>query len=53
MRVLAICARGQYADISLDSWIANTPHEPVAAHMNIDPGLPSQLPQKKTAVVPV
>ena len=53
LRFLEIFANGQYADVSLNSWIANTPHELVAAHLNIDQNLLSQLPQKKTPVVPV
>lgn len=52
LRFLEIFANGQYADVSLSSWMANTPHELVAAHLGIDPALLARIPQTKTPVVP-
>jgi oxalate decarboxylase len=52
LRFLEIFAVGQYSDISLNSWIANTPHALVAAHLGIEENLLSQMPQNKTPVVP-
>ena len=36
LRFLEVFATGEYADISLASWMNNVPHELVAAHLNID-----------------
>jgi oxalate decarboxylase len=43
---------GQYADISLTSWIANSPNELVAAHLNIDENIVRGLSRTKAPVVP-
>jgi oxalate decarboxylase len=53
MRFLEIFADGQYSDVSLSSWMANTPRELVAAHLGIDPALLARIPETKTPVVPV
>lgn len=53
LRFLEIFANGQYSDVSLSSWMANTPHELVAAHLGMDPALLARIPQTKTPVVPV
>jgi len=52
LRFLEIFANGQYADVSLSSWIANTPHELVAAHLGIDAELLAKIPETKTPVLP-
>ena len=36
LRFLEVFMSAEYADVSLASWIANVPHELVAAHLNID-----------------
>jgi oxalate decarboxylase len=52
LRFLEVFATGHYADISLTSWMANTPNELVAAHLNIDEAVVRNLPRTKTPVVP-
>ncbi|ACB94629.1 cupin domain-containing protein [Beijerinckia indica] len=52
LRFLEVFTTGQYSDISLTSWMANTPHELVAAHLNMDVSQLRQLAQNKTPVVP-
>lgn len=52
LRFLEVFPVGQYADISLTNWLANTPLELVAAHLNIDPEVLRRLPTNKTPVVP-
>ena len=52
LRFLEVFATGQYADISLTSWMANTPGELVAAHLNIDEAVLRGLPRTKTPIVP-
>ena len=53
LRFLEVFANGEYADISLASWIANVPHELVAAHLNIDVEVLKKMAQSKTPVTPV
>ena len=38
-------------DVSLTQWMANIPHELVAAHLNIDPKIIDALSKEKRAVV--
>lgn len=52
LRFLEVFAVGQYADVSLTSWMANTPHELVAAHLNMNVADLRRLSQRKTPVVP-
>ena len=52
LRFLEVFAVGQYADISLASWMANTPHELVAAHLNMDVDMLRKMSQRKTPVLP-
>jgi oxalate decarboxylase len=52
LRFLEVFTTGQYADISLTSWMANTPNELVAAHLNIDEAVVRALPRTKTPIVP-
>lgn len=42
----------RYADISLNQWLALTPHPLVQAHTGLDPKQIDALPQTKTPVVP-
>ncbi|HEY3719805.1 MAG TPA: cupin domain-containing protein [Roseiarcus sp.] len=53
LRFLEVFANGEYADISLAYWIANVPHELVAAHLNIDVEVLKKMAQSKTPVTPV
>ena len=41
----------RYMDVSLTQWMANVPHELVAAHLNIDPKIIDALSKEKRAVV--
>lgn len=52
LRFLEIFANGQYSDVSLQNWVANTPHELVAAHIGIDATTLAGLSQTKAPVVP-
>ena len=42
----------RYADISLNQWLALTPHPLVQAHTGLDPKQIDALPQIKAPVVP-
>jgi len=53
LRFLEVFTSPEYADISLASWMANVPHELVAAHLNIDVPTLQRLAQSKTPVVPI
>jgi oxalate decarboxylase len=53
LRFLEVFTTPDYADISLASWIANVPHELVAAHLNIDLATLQKFAQTKTPVVPI
>ncbi len=53
LRFLEVFTTPEYADISLASWIANVPHELVAAHLNIDVETLQKMVQSKTPVLPV
>lgn len=53
LRFLEVFTSPEYADISLASWMANVPHELVAAHLNIDVPTLQKLAQTKTPVVPI
>jgi oxalate decarboxylase len=52
LRFLEVFTTAQYADISLASWMANVPHELVAAHLNIDVPTLRKMAQTKTPIVP-
>jgi oxalate decarboxylase len=52
LRFLEVFTTGQYSDVSLKNWMANTPHELVAAHLNLDENMLKALAQTKTPVVP-
>jgi oxalate decarboxylase len=51
VQFLEVFTVGQYADLSLTSWVANIPRELVAAHLNVDPAELEKLSQRKTPVV--
>ena len=53
LRFLEIFASDHYAEVTLAEWMANTPHELVAAHLNIDPQVLASLPKQSFPVVPV
>jgi oxalate decarboxylase len=40
-----------FADVSLTQWMALTPHELVAAHLNLDPRIVAALPREKPVIV--
>jgi len=52
LRFLEVFTSPEYADISLASWIANVPHELVAAHLNIDVATLRKMTTVKTPVTP-
>jgi oxalate decarboxylase len=52
LRFLEVFSVGEYADVSLNSWLANVPAELVAAHLNMDPEIFRRLDKKKTPVLP-
>jgi oxalate decarboxylase len=51
LRFLELFNTSAYQDVSLTQWMANTPHELVQAHLNIDRGILDALPKDKKAVV--
>ena len=50
---LEIFNTGAYSDVSLNNWLANTPAELVAAHLNIDANVFRNMPEAKVPVLPV
>ena len=52
LRFLEVFTSAEYADVSLASWIANVPHELVAAHLNIDVATLRKMTTLKTPVTP-
>jgi oxalate decarboxylase len=51
LRFLELFNSPRYADVSLTQWMANTPHELVQAHLDIDRQLIDALPKEKHPVV--
>ena len=51
LRFLELFRAGRYADVSLEQWMALTPPELVAAHLNIDRATIAALPKGKQVVV--
>lgn len=51
LRFLELFAAGRYMDVSLAQWMANTPHELVEAHLNIDSKLVDAISKEKRAIV--
>lgn len=50
LRFLELFKSGRYMDVSLKQWMANTPHELVEAHLNIDRDLVDRLSQDKEPI---
>ena len=53
LRFLEIFASSRYEDMSLRQWMANTPAELVAAHLNVDAGFLRGLNEGEGPVVPI
>jgi oxalate decarboxylase len=51
LRFLELFRAARYADVSLEQWMALTPPELVAAHLNITPATIAALPKTKQIVV--
>ena len=51
LRFLELFNAPRFVDVSLTQWMALTPHELVAAHLNINRGLLDGLPKDKRPVV--
>ena len=51
LRFLELFRADRYADVSLEQWMALTPPELVAAHLNIDAATIAALPKQKQIVV--
>jgi oxalate decarboxylase len=51
LRFLEIFKSPRYMDVSLAQWMALTPHELVAAHLNLDRELVDALAKEKRPVV--
>jgi oxalate decarboxylase len=51
LRFLELFRSDHYADVSLEQWMAVTPPELVAAHLNIDRSLIAALPKREQIVV--
>jgi oxalate decarboxylase len=52
LRFLEMFKSSYYADLSLDTWMALTPPELVAAHLNLDQQVMKALRKVKAPVVP-
>lgn len=52
VRFLEVFASDRFTDISLAQWMALTPHELVAANLNLDRALLDAMPTQKRSVVP-
>jgi oxalate decarboxylase len=53
LRYLELFNSAYYADLSLTNWMAATPHDLVAQHLNVSQGFVDGLSDKKHPVVPV
>jgi oxalate decarboxylase len=51
LRFLEMFRSDHFADISLTQWMALTPHELVAAHLNLDRDTVAALPKDKPVIV--
>ncbi len=52
MRFLELFRSSQFEDVSLNNWLALTPHELVRAHLNIKESVLAKLPRRNTPVLP-
>ena len=50
LRFLELFKSGRYMDVSLKQWMANTPHELVEAHLNVDRDLVDSLSKDKEPI---
>ena len=53
LRYLELFNSAYYTDMSLTSWMANTPHDLVAQHLNVSEAFVAGLSRQKHPVVPV
>ena len=53
VRFLELFNSAYYADMSLRNWMAGTPHDLVAQHLNLSEAFLDSLPRQKHPVVPV
>jgi oxalate decarboxylase len=51
LRFLEMFRSDRFADVSLNQWMALTPHELVSAHLNVDEKIIDALPKEKAVVV--
>jgi len=51
LRFLELFKSPRYMDVSLTQWMANTPHELVEAHLDMDRELIDRLSKRKRPVV--
>jgi oxalate decarboxylase len=49
---LEMFAASEYADFSLNNWIAHLPPEMVTAHLNLDEEAVRKIPTEKLALIP-
>ena len=52
LRFLEMFKSDRFVSISLEQWMALTPHDLVRAHLHLDPALLDALPKQKRPVVP-
>lgn len=52
LRYLELFNSAYYNEISLTSWMANTPHDLIAQHLDVSEAFLDSLPRQKDPVVP-
>jgi oxalate decarboxylase len=52
LKFLEMFKSSYYQDLALSEWLAHTPPELVAAHMNLDTATLAALPREKTVIMP-
>ncbi len=52
LRFLEVFVSDRFTDVSLAQWLALTPHELVAAHLNLDRALVDAIPAQRRSIVP-
>ena len=50
--MLEVFRSDHFADISLSNWLAHTPPELVAQHLNVDPATIAKFPKDKPEIMP-
>ncbi len=53
LRYLELFNSAYYTDISLTNWMAGTPHDLLAQHLNVSQAFLDSLPRQKYPIVPV